>query len=74
MTGHSCLNCGKPITWRFAICTTCEESFGNKPAMWPPWLRWLWNDEQRFRRRDRQTKKHEVLFTDMEGEDEGENE
>jgi len=64
--GHKCINCGRSITWRFAICTDCEKIFGRKARDWPKWLRFLWNDEQRRRRKERKLTVNEIVFTDIE--------
>jgi len=53
MPYHKCLNCGKPITWTFAICSNCEKKFGNSSKEWPDWLRFLWAQTQRERRQDK---------------------
>ena len=68
---HKCLgeNCRKWITYRFAICADCEQTYGNKATGWPDWLRFLWNDIQRDRRRNKRIMKHEVTFVDLEEED-----
>lgn len=68
---HKCLgeNCGKWITYRFAICVDCEQTYGNKATGWPDWLRFLWNDIQRDRRRNKRIMKHEVTFVDLEEEE-----
>lgn len=63
---HKCLNCQKPITWRFAICTDCEQEFGSKATEWPDWLRELWNDIQRERRRNKKVRQHEISMVDIE--------
>ena len=62
---HCCLACQKIITYRFALCTMCEEKHGSSALQWPEWLRFLWNDTQRERRRDQRVKQFEVSFTDM---------
>lgn len=64
--GHRCLNCNKPITYRFAICVHCEAIFGNSALGWPSWLRFLWNDTQRTRRRERTNDRYQVPFSDIE--------
>lgn len=61
---HRCLVCGKTITWRFAICTDCEQIYGSKATGWPEWLRFMWADEQRERRRARQSQVFEVPLDD----------
>ena len=68
---HKCLgeNCRKWITYRFAICAACEQTYGNKATGWPDWLRFLWNDIQRDRRRNKRIMKHEVTFVDLEEEE-----
>jgi hypothetical protein len=63
---HKCLaSCGKTITYRFAICADCEKIYGNRSRSWPPWLRYLWIEEQRERRRKKRTEEHEVEFSDF---------
>jgi hypothetical protein len=62
---HQCLTCQKPITWQFAICANCEDIYGKSPLGWPGWLRFLWNDTQRERRRNRRIKNNEVSFSDL---------
>ena len=62
---HTCLVCGKAITYRFAICASCESTYGRSPLKWPEWLRFLWNDIQRERRREKLIHTHEITFTDL---------
>ncbi len=63
---HLCLaGCGKPITWRFAICAECEKKYGRSPNQWPQWLAFLWRDEQRQRRQHNRVQRFEVSFTDL---------
>jgi hypothetical protein len=62
---HRCIVCGKPITWTFAICAGCEKTYGNKAREWPTWLSFLWNAEQRERRRNKQIHNHEITMADM---------
>lgn len=50
---NKCLVCGKSITYTFAICSDCEKIYGNRSSEWEPWLRFLWQDTQRQRRRDK---------------------
>lgn len=57
---HKCLGvkedgspCRKFITYRFAICRDCEEIYGTRAVEWPDWLRFIWNDIQRERRKRR---------------------
>jgi hypothetical protein len=59
---HQCLgeNCTQYITYRFALCAKCEKRYGRRATEWPAWLRFLWNDIQRERRRVRKINKHEV--------------
>lgn len=59
---HKCLgeSCNKAITWRFAICNSCEETYGNSAKIWPAWLRFLWNDIQRERRRNKVIRQKEI--------------
>lgn len=64
---HQCLaGCGKHITWNFAICSNCEKIYGNRATKWPPWLRFLWNDEQRKRRRTVKIIKHEIQISELD--------
>jgi len=63
---HKCCNCGKMITYQFAICADCEKLFGNSALGWPEWLRWKWNDIQRERRRAYKVYKHEIEEADLE--------
>ena len=60
MKRHKCIGvkedgtqCKKYITYRFAICSDCEKIYGSIARNWPAWLRYLWNDIQRERRKDR---------------------
>ena len=62
---HRCLVCEKSITYRFAICTNCEDKYGRSPLGWPEWLRFLWNDTQRERRMHRRIRRHEISFIDL---------
>jgi len=62
---HKCLNCNKPITWTFAICSDCEKKFGNSSRDWPAWLRYLWAQTQRERRSNRNILDYE-LDVDLE--------
>jgi hypothetical protein len=63
---HTCMGgCGKIITWRFALCSDCELKYGRSALRWPTWLRDLWNEEQRWRRRHKKYVKNEVTFTDL---------
>lgn len=59
---HKCLACQRPITWNFAICSKCETKYGKSAKHWPDWLRFLWNDTQRTRRRDTKAALYEVPF------------
>ena len=65
---HTCLGegCGKRITWSFALCSDCEKKYGHSAYDWPDWLRFLWQDEQRERRRDKKVNTRELTFTDIE--------
>ena len=69
---HKCLGegCNKPITWRFALCSDCEKKYGSSPLEWDEWLRFLWNDIQRERRREKRQQDIEVNM-DMEFFQEG---
>lgn len=64
-TLHRCHSCGRLITYRFAICSDCEEIYGKSSLEWPTWLRDSWALEQRWRRRENNDKQYEVLFTDL---------
>jgi hypothetical protein len=67
MPPHTCLaGCGKRITWRFAICSDCEQTYGRSPRDWPEWLAFLWRDEQRMRRQYKRIIDHELLFCDWD--------
>lgn len=69
---HKCIACRKTwITYRFAICTKCEEIYGNRALGWPEWLRFSWNDIQRERRRERRQRQFEVPLSVIDPEDEG---
>ncbi len=70
---HKCLgeDCGRWITYRFAICAECEKRYGNRAVGWPDWLRFLWNDIQRDRRRNKRILKQEFTFDDLEDNDGG---
>jgi hypothetical protein len=60
-TPHKCTaGCGKVITWRFAICSDCEEKYGKSARNWPDWLRTRWNMIQRERRQDKRVISHEI--------------
>lgn len=65
---HQCLgeDCTKWITYRFAICAKCEERYGKSARNWPDWLRFLWNDIQRNRRRNKRISMNEITFADLE--------
>ncbi len=63
--GHSCLACGKRITWQFALCRQCEKVYGSSMKDWPEWLAFLWRDEIRVRRQDKRVKDNEVTFVDL---------
>lgn len=66
---HKCLaGCGQNITWRFAICSNCEEIYGRSPYDWPDWLSYLWREEQRERRRNARANENEISFTELEEE------
>lgn len=60
-TTHYCTaGCGRRITFRFAICSACEEIYGRSALEWPEWLRESWNMTQRWRRILVKVNKHEV--------------
>lgn len=72
MNQHRCLaGCGRPITWRFAICSDCEKIYGNRSKEWPEWLRFLWKDILVERRRIVNQLRYEVLsdINDLDGLD-----
>ena len=70
---HQCLgeDCTKWITYRFAICAKCEERYGKSARKWPKWLRFLWNDIQRNRRRNKRISMNEITFADLEDDNNG---
>ncbi len=70
---HQCLgeDCTKWITYRFAICANCEERYGKSARNWPSWLRFLWNDTQRNRRRNKRISMNEITFADLEDDNDG---
>jgi len=57
---HSCMACGKTITWAFAICEDCERIYGTRTPQWPEWLKFLWRDEARKRRQAKRRSQFEV--------------
>ena len=60
---HRCIaGCGKVITWSFALCSECEQIYGNSPYNWPDWLRYLWQDIQRERRRVKRQAENEINY------------
>jgi hypothetical protein len=63
---HKCLTCSQWITYRFAICSKCEKTYGKSARKWPEWLRFLWNDTQRERRRNKKVRQHEITFSELE--------
>jgi len=70
---HPCMaskhsGCGKYITWNFAICAKCEAIYGKRARDWPDWLRFLWQDEQKRRRRAKKEREREIVFSDLETE------
>lgn len=70
---HQCLgeDCTKWITYRFAICAKCEGRYGKSARNWPSWLRFLWNDTQRNRRRNKRISINEITFADLEVDNDG---
>lgn len=69
---HRCLaGCGRAITYQFAICSDCEQIYGRSSLEWPYWLRWLWNDIQRERRRDRNVAHFEITFSELAEDEPG---
>jgi len=64
---HQCMaGCGKRITYQFAICSSCEQIYGNKIEKWPGWLSFLWRDEMRIRRDTARINQKEVSFSDLD--------
>lgn len=64
---HKCLGCAEnTVTWQFAICTECEKKYGRSALEWAPWLRELWNMEQRERRRQKKQRLYEVPLLDYD--------
>lgn len=63
---HTCLTCSQWITYRFAICSKCEKIYGRSAKEWPEWLRFLWNDTQKERRRNKKIRQHEITFSELE--------
>jgi len=67
MTPHRCLaGCGRPITWQFAICASCEKIYGSSPYGWPDWLRYLWSATLKERRREKKRQRYEVSLDSQE--------
>lgn len=62
--------CGKRITHNFAICRSCEKTYGRSAYEWPAWLRFLWNDVQREEYREQKIEEYEVPLSMVLGEDE----
>jgi len=63
---HRCLGgCGKVVTWQFALCRECEDQYGSSPFDWPEWLRFLWADTQRERRKAKRVNQFEVPIDDV---------
>ena len=47
----SCMICGRQITTQYAVCATCEKTYGLGPMReWPEWARALWADTKAERR------------------------
>ena len=63
---HKCIACSNWITYRFAICADCEQKYGRSAKEWPDWLRFLWNDIQKERRRAKRIRDHEITFSELE--------
>ncbi|HEC64225.1 MAG TPA: hypothetical protein ENI23_02920 [bacterium] len=63
---HKCIACPTWITYRFAICAKCEQEYGRSAREWPKWLRFLWNDIQKERRRTKRIREHEITFSELE--------
>jgi hypothetical protein len=58
---HTCTaGCGRIITYRFAICTNCEDIYGSRATGWPDWLRARWNMIQKERRQNKRIAIHEM--------------
>jgi len=65
--GHTCLGCDDTwITYRFAICTKCEQVYGRRATQWPDWLRARWNMTQKERRSNRRNSINSVSFSELE--------
>jgi hypothetical protein len=63
--GNKCLaGCGRTITRQFAICAECEKIYGSRMADWPEWLKFLWKDTLKERRREHREWIYEVPFED----------
>lgn len=43
----------------------CESEYGRSPLAWPDWLRFLWNDIQRERRREKRIMENEITLSDL---------
>lgn len=69
---HKCISCSNWITYRFAICAECEQKYGRSAKEWPDWLRFLWNDIQKERRRTKRIREHEITFSELEDNDRNE--
>lgn len=69
---HKCIACPNWITYRFAICADCEKKYGRSAKKWPEWLRFLWNDIQKERRRAKRIREHEITFSELEDNDRNE--
>ena len=63
--GHTCLVCGRVITWQFAICIHCEQVYGRTSSQWPEWLAYLWREQVKERRRNKTILLREVTATDL---------
>ena len=56
---HNCLNCNKPITWTFGICSDCKEIYGSH-TKWPEWFKYLWTDTKGRKRKDKKINDYEI--------------
>jgi len=60
---HIChAGCGRKITFAFALCAECEKTYSPSALEWPEWLRYLWSETQKERRRARWIRKFEVPY------------
>ena len=59
--------CGKKITWRFWLCSDCEEKYGRRKndENRPKWVTFLVNEAARQRRAYDRDKENEISFEDL---------